>query len=559
VTTNILQLSPKCVTSLLQNRLARSDAFMAQVLKNSRRAGARYIRIYCASDGHVMAIFDNGAGSGDLSELFAIDTPVAHTDESQPSPPWGAGLLGAVLASTRVEIHCGSNHTEFQTQELLAHKPIQIRLVRTLRGTMVRLWLRPENRHSAHEWREILDRLVQGFPIPVAINDELLYRPHAIGEKLPFEPSPLGALYLPPWSNDSPYYRGPGLPTLYCNGLPVGSCDRTLGYDRPDVAVLHLDPLHFRCSAADSSELADRATCEAAIRILVQDEYRSRMLKQRQALDPHAFVRTYWRVCCRLGAGKLLDELPLAPSMLSRYRMLPKPGAWGSHPLEEWPDDVSDEGPAVLIRPTHSSYRGEVGERPVPLATLYALARRLPVLDEEVPKTHWVQGRVVDLLDTTLGLHCVLENPLDPVEFAGQWINCLVQLCTSLTIQFDPTPECTVGRGLTEQLTSIVVTDTSVYDPERQCLIVPVGDAAPGREAVRQISAYDDGTCSRTYECQRDAERLTALVDTLRADAATPYLSWALAEVADCPMVNGDMEYRVRFSGEERRWLVEPI
>ncbi len=553
MTTHILNVSRAGVIRTLRDQFTNSTTFLSEALQNARRAGASRVLIEWNAEAGVMAISDDGSGIADFAAVFTIGQSGWDAQVIAQENPFGVGLMAAVLASRHVTIHSLGEQVCFNSDELLAFTPVTVVPAPPRRGTQLRLTLRPEYQRSTETWLAVLGAMVCGFPLPVYFNAEPLARPHALDGALEFLDTDIGRLHLKGWRECEPASLRQ-LPILYWQGLPIRPHRGRHGQSED---VLHLDAHRFRARVPDRDVLIDAADQERVIDETVHALWRQRLFDQKARLSPLAFADRHWRLCVELKLPELLADSPLAASMLWECVQPVSAVSLDDTHLSPWSDRPLPTREAVFVDDLSGGYCGSDGDVAAPLASIYAMKRGLPVLDQHVRGCHWARARTVDLLDSDLGLRYELHGRTRKMRFAGAWVWCDVCVCESYTIRFQLAEHCAVPAELHAALTPVTVTDRAFFDAVEQCLIVPDGEPSPG-EAVSQISTYcDDMDRFRDAEYERDQECLARLVASLRADSPAAYLTALLREVWADPSLVGDTVYRLRYDKERHGLVVE--
>lgn len=533
----------------LKTQFTTSTTFVSELLQNARRAGATCVHIEYEPASGLMTVNDDGCGIKDFKNLFVGYQSGWGEDVIEREQPFGVGFMAAALSSEQVVIHSLDQRVCFDGDDPF-DKPVTVYEAPYRAGTEIRLQLRQELRHSMEEWTQILRDLVLGFPIPVHFARTPLPRPYAIGQGLAFRATALGELYLEGWEACRPTSRR-FTPTLYCQGLPLhvrrGSTNPT--------SVLHVNTMRFRARSPDRDVLHEADRNEPIIEDAVFKLWQERLAQRRTELAPQEFVDQHWRLCIYLKLPDLLRDMPLSATMLTRLsepvclidsrRASPSP--WDQAPLP-------DPGSLIIHDVGDNDYFGDQDDPPAPLASVYALTRNLPMLEWDVPQTHWASQEAVDLLDPSVGLAYEIHGGGEPQRFVGRSVSPLVQLCDGYTISFRPVPSCSVPLSRREQLKPITVKNIAVYDNQTDLLIVPA-ECHDGQSALEQMSSYEDDERFQADDFDEDYEALAGFIASLRANSPEQYLRALLRPIRPNVEMLGNHKFQVSYG--TAGWCVE--
>lgn len=525
-----------------------ATAFLANLLLDAARSHAHRIDIAWSAEEGILSVTDDGEGIHDFSRALTLF--LMHRDrEAHEAGCGGVGLYEAVFVSQQVEIH-SLNRRVLLSESLLEAGSVPEYLAPDRRGTQVRLWLREQWHATVHQWETRIRDLAQGFPVPISFNGELQPRPDALNGSLSFRDTEVGELHVEGWESCEPVCLE-DLPTCYSQGLPVQVAASPASWQD----VLHLSA-SFPTTCSDRTVLYQPERVEKLIRETVRALWRRRLIERRLELTPQAFVEAHWRLCVRLNLSELLSDCPVSISMLSRYEQPHSAFQNGPAQRVPWPPAEPLSADALFVLDTFTRLRKARCGPPfhrAPLQSVYALMRRLPVLDRDVPPCHPAMRQAVDLADKDLRLQYALENPGVGARFEGHRVCLDIQTCRSYTIACDPMSSCDADR-LRERLGSVRVTQWSFYDDERGLLVVPAGDPHPER-ALLQMEAYRE---SSEGTGASDNEPLRELVAGLRAGTPESYLAGLLGQLHPDAELLQNRRFLVRFDRNTRSWIVQP-
>jgi hypothetical protein len=546
-------------------QFTRPTTFLTEALQNSRRAAATAVWLEWASSPRCMTIRDNGIGIRDFTKLFLVGESGWNADIVAQENPFGVGFMAAVLASERIWIRTLDREVQFETRDLLNFCPVEDRAAHTTmtHGTEIRLTLHHDLEPPSfpdipvgtpdpinERWHKTITYMVKGFPIPVYFNGKPLPRPHALNSGLIFFETEVGQFHLKGWQKCEPSDNLTGR-KMYYQGLPI--CINTYSELATD-DILHLDQ-SLPVRMPDRDTLLDAERQKQRIDATEVTLWRKRLVELYSQMHPQAFIDQYWRLCVRLRLPDLLRDAPLSASMLRRYI---EPVSLYEHDneLTNWTTPSLPTSHDIFITRLDGYHAGDYAP-PAPLASIYAIERRLPVLNQKVPEGHWASKLSVSLLNEDLRIGYEIHGSTRSGTFKGSWVWCKVIVCESFTIQFSPTVSCNLAGVLRIRLHPTTVTNWAFYDPKENCIVVPA-DVQHAGYAVKQVSDYTDGDDGHYDEgaCEADQAALHSLVESLRANSPHAYLEALLRDVSVDPNLLGDHTYEIRVSSDRSRLTV---
>jgi hypothetical protein len=563
MTTHILDVSLEGLVRTLPHQFTSSTTFLSELLQNARRAGASAIHIEWDHYRAAMTIRDDGCGITDYGPLFKIHQSGWNASTLAKENPFGVGFMAAVAASEHILIRSLDQRCEFHTRSLLLLEPIKVvpSPDPNFKGTELTLRLRSDvayptrsgpstDEQTTHYWKHTLERIVSGFPTPVHFQGKLLPRPHALDTGLKFLTTEIGQVHLHDWKECNPPHPN-SRPHLYYQGLPVALAHRraTELHD-----IIHLDNATFQPRLPDRDTLIDSDLAEERIQNALTMIWRRRLIDLHGGMPAEHFVERYWQLCVTLKLPDLLRDAPVARSMLGRYEG-PLSLIGERDDLAPW-DRPLPEPNAIFIDPVDQEYCGADDDVAAPLASVYAMQRALPVLDDRVPSCHWSRHRTLDLANSELGVHFTLQGETRKGRFQGEWIDCDVLVCESYTIAFAPTPLCEAPAELRAILTPVTVHDVAFYDPGTNCAVIPAG-CKDCSQVIAQISDFEDsGDRFREDEFGRDQQAIQQLADSLRSNSSAHYLQLLMSSLRLDAALLQDRTFRVRYQGGTGTWEV---
>lgn len=290
-----------------------AGAVVGELLQNARRAGATRVDLVYDDASKTLSVQDNGSGVTDLQSLFTAAESGWSEDVKTEEIPFGLGFFSVLYACERINIRTSCQDGDSlvgagltcRTEDLLAGAAIDVVPVEAAEQRGTRITLEGFNGglhlHSAYA-------AVQGFPIEVSLNGELLERKDALD-------CPPADADMSSWCDTAigkVRLRLTGHPrnaTAYVQGLRVSVPDM---YAFSNDSVVHLDAT-FQAKLPDRVYLVNPR--ESGDRIIVEMlALARRLLEARKAtMSPEDFVRDCAEMCDRWGCPDLLNDMDVVP------------------------------------------------------------------------------------------------------------------------------------------------------------------------------------------------------------------------------------------------------
>jgi hypothetical protein len=327
-------VNDKNLFKTMKHIFSTSTTVLAEMMQNSRRAGATKVEFTIDAEARRITVTDDGCGLGDFNNLLQLCESGWNESVMLTDSPFGMGFFSVFFACDQVVVRSrgkrmAASLDDIQSKRALLviddDQPVQAGTVIEMHGVAQKLlepgiawmanyskFMHPTlNVEAAHA----LVRQASGFPIPVFVNGVDLKRPHALAN-LKTTVTTVGHIYVPGIHDGAsmvlPKY-GSLKPSLFLQGLPVGRL-----HDNADSPCVHLDPTVFAARVPDRTALFDHQAQETKINQAVMDLIRQHLVQMKASLDAEQFVRLYFRSCISYGIPQLLNDVPLLP--LSSFR-----------------------------------------------------------------------------------------------------------------------------------------------------------------------------------------------------------------------------------------------
>ncbi len=159
--------------------------WIRELLQNARRAKASEIRI-CTNvlDDRQLRIKDDGCGIPDMQALLTLGASGWDSATINQENPFGLGFYAALYAAETLIIRSNNQRLVIEVDKLLNGEKLRPEASETPVGTEIGIILKKSpwtsDNPSDEEMRKQLESLVEGFPIPVYLDDYALNRPYAL-------------------------------------------------------------------------------------------------------------------------------------------------------------------------------------------------------------------------------------------------------------------------------------------------------------------------------------------------------------------------------------------
>lgn len=319
----------------IQHIFSSSFTVLAELMQNSRRAGANYVDFTFDPEAASLTITDDGSGIADFAKLVQLCESGWEDDIKISDNPFGMGFFAAFFAADQLTIKSnGFGFTltleDIQSKRELIAKgdataPTQGTSI-TLNGLKTQLLVGKRNsdpRDKAnpenYELHQRISEFARGFAIDVRFNGASLPRPHA-QELLSGRQNQYGFISCAHVHDGRGANSLPGVhceiwggysTALYLQGLPIQVQSHVEA-----TAVVHLDTQLFTPVVPDRTHLFDANEKLATIRKEILQVGADFMAQQKATLEPEQFASCYWQACAEYGTKHLLNDIPVIPTHL---------------------------------------------------------------------------------------------------------------------------------------------------------------------------------------------------------------------------------------------------
>lgn len=491
---------------------AHRDTLVLELLQNARRAGATNIELHFDAAARRLSVADDGCGIEDFQTLLTLHQSGWQAEPIREEHPFGVGFSSCLYAAERCIVRSKGRCIDFLTEAALALEPIEVQpdaASSGCPGCQVEL-------HGVHlvELEQRIERLCEGFPVPIHFNGRALERRYAI-DRLQAVPTPVGRVQLAG--------RYDGRHSRECLVYLQGICVlRPIWWDADRVNIVHLDAAQFLARLPDRVSLLDEDLQGPRIQAALGSAWREALVAAKARLSAERFVAAYFQVMRQWGHRDLLNDLDLLPAELCQAIVgYPHQQADGAcdflQALDRAPSRAAIEGGSCTL-----VNLGPLDEFNA-ARWMFALHRGHLVVDAVwLDPGHWAHRCIQDLESQEVELQAIDEHTRS--SFEGRWLWAPVVLCDRLRIQ--------LGDISTEVSSEGVGHDGTLY--------IPAGEAS-GR-ALRQLSRYlDENDLSLDHELGEDLQALADLLRRLRSTDPVQTFDSLLAELrlGQYPLLRG--------------------
>lgn len=313
----------------MKHIFSTSTTVLAEMMQNSRRAGATKVEFTIDAEARRITVTDDGCGLGDFNNLLQLCESGWNESVMLTDSPFGMGFFSVFFACDQVVVRSrgkrmAANLDDIQSKRALLviddEQPVQAGTVIEMHGVAQKLfeprvdWMANYSKFKHPtlnvEAAHALVRQASGFPIPVFVNGAELKRPFALAN-LKTTVTAVGHIHVPGIHDGAslalPKY-GSTNPSLFLQGLPIARL-----HDNADAPCVHLDPTVFAARVPDRTSLFDHQAQETKINQAVMNLVRQHLVQMKASLDAEEFVRRYFRSCISFGIPELLNDVPFLP------------------------------------------------------------------------------------------------------------------------------------------------------------------------------------------------------------------------------------------------------
>ena len=298
-----LSVDSSQLVNTLRHAFTKRSNVLGELMQNSRRAKAS--KIAFTLDGQNLTIEDDGCGIDNFSELLTVASSGWDLETMNQESPFGLGFLAAIYSCTHIRIESNQQSFECDTKDLLALKPVEICPSSTLKGTKIKL---SNIDYPIKMLESDITTLVRGFPIPVFLNGEELFRPDCVNGSLTFQTTDVGDFHIKGIHDDT--FKIYSNTRVYLQGLPIhyngdnlhgirrdGEFLTNLGdrsFEAKNVNIIHLDSKKYVARVPDRDVLINPNALEAELKNIVLKCLKECLMKEKEYYTEDLFVERRW-------------------------------------------------------------------------------------------------------------------------------------------------------------------------------------------------------------------------------------------------------------------------
>lgn len=396
----------------LRFAFTRPSQVLAELMQNSRRAGATCVRIgITETDGQVV-VEDDGCGIADFDKLLTLARSGWDEQIMADERPYGLGWFSCLYAAKEITIESAGWRLHASSDDLLAMKPLLLETCCPTEGTRLVL-----SGITTDGLVHALGNYAEGFPIPVYCNDEPLARPNALDSGRAFVETEFGHIWLSDGTNTAADF--------YLQGLPISVDTLAFGTNRN---VVHLNSRKYAARLPDRANLldSDNGAIAAALQEAIRELKVARLEQYKAALRAEVFVAKYYDDACALRCLSIFNDMDVLPPVLAAVTEYPR--------LPRWDDDhIAEIVDRTIYRADIESGRVKVAVEPDAedmLTLTYLWAIRQPYLERSLDNAHWLYAHL-----QTLAPKITINSPAKMPRYDGHWsYNVDVVACDSFTL-----------------------------------------------------------------------------------------------------------------------------
>lgn len=487
---------------------------LGELMQNARRAGATQVNFEYAPETKILKVTDDGCGIESIETLLTVAESGWDADVVAQEHPFGVGFLSALFACRHLTVASKSGRFSVDTDDVLSFKPVTVSPVAEWDGItsiiMVGFDTMPEKLGQA------IAHLAKGFTIPVALNGDMVARPHALDSGLDFAETGIGLIHLHG-------LQAPNYPTsdyqVYLQGLPIY---KSQGYCRNE-HVIHLDPSKFNARLPDRDKLLDESEALLLVKAALQAGVEKRLLHLKNTLSAEDFVGYFetirhWNL---LGLLNDVDAVPTgALNVISSYPVCNNDayGSFEEHPktpvgrlaiesgqtdVVDIDDDIQNDGAARYM---------------------FAWLRGSLVYRGNLDKGHWINSYVRPLSNEKVTVECINESHY--AHFEGSWASVGVTFCDAYRIK--------IGADVVE------IDNHAFYKGEDNGNVVIMPKGGLSADVIEQVASFMseyDGYQESTHD--DDCGKFFSFLVANTASDPAGAIRQLLPEFTGCPVVFG--------------------
>jgi hypothetical protein len=466
------------------------STFLAELIQNSRRAGATKVEI--TLEGKTLTVSDDGNGIENFQSLLTIgDSSWDHQTRSLENP-FGMGFTSALFACNHLTVESRGQKISGATQTLLAREDMAITDSSVQTGTTLTL---TDLTFDESRVEGALKEIASGYAIPILFNGVKIPRPYALNKDR-FDQTPAGWVFIPNLNSVELDISGM---LVYLQGILVyGAPQRN--HRQP--VIVHLDSTRFAAKMPDRNCLIDADEKVAEIRLVIATLVYAKLTQQQKTMNAAEFAGRYWATALRF-APDVLREHPVVPPsqfvelldlLCYAYWFHPSDRPAGLAPVTR---EAFERGDVMVVRGGDSVDLESDPLSAVKLAYVKAHGG-LVIAGNALPNGHWLLN-APDLEDLEIRYKIVNEGDVagsdclalqfslrlcDAIEIEGPWGNVVIDE-TEIAIGIEGTVNdvCVYVPAKTSQLGRGVLQFESFSSDDRH-------DESAQEDAIRQYRRW---------------------------------------------------------------------
>ena len=313
-----LSVDTSQLVNTFRHAFTKRSNVLGELMQNSRRAKAT--KIAFTRDGQNLTIEDDGCGIDNFSELLTVASSGWDLETMNKESPFGLGFLAAIYSCEHIRIESNLKSIECDTKDLLALNVVEIGESSRSVGTKITL---VSIDYPMETFDEDISTLVQGFPIPVFLNGEELFRPYSIDGSLDFESTEIGDIHIKGIHDDT--FRIHSNTRVYLQGLPIHYNGDSRNHHRhlklfsinlgfnsfntKDTNIIHLDSTQYVARVPDRDVLIDPDGLETQLKQVVLASLKACLLKEKDYYTDDLFVERRWSTVFKVSGASDLKSL----------------------------------------------------------------------------------------------------------------------------------------------------------------------------------------------------------------------------------------------------------
>jgi len=475
----------------LNKFFSSSTVVLAEIMQNSRRAGASGVWFEFDEEKATLTVKDNGSGIEDFKALLTLAGSGWPDKVAFEENPFGMGFFSVCFACRIVTVKSKGCKIVFTSEDIIEKRPINIEPCEHFAGTHLTL---EGLTVKAKILKKALLGYARGFAIPVCFQGEELPRPYAKAALTGVD-TEVGFIHIPGIHDHESDWCAGNSYRAYCQGFFVAG-------DIYGGIIIHVNHHRYVPRMPDRDTLVDERQADQDFKNQIRMLWREFLQNKKETMPAIAFAEKYWHTAETTDCLDLMNDVPVIPR--SELFLV------DSTPVR------SIEGDCMFTRMSSASalMRDVVGGKIVLYSNsvfanedsvdyfarvMFAKAKNLCFV-ESLPEGHWAIPYLIDLSKpaVTVGGQCIAKQ-----KFFGRIADAEVELVRGLSVSIGGD---TVFLGEAVAVGSFCWTDNSGK------ILVPESNPDEG-EVLHQISNYidEDGN----YREDRFEDDLTCLSDLI--------------------------------------------